>query len=185
MSDATWVFGYGSLVSPESMARTIGRRVEPHEGWLAAHLHGFGRRWNYGSMHQRGDWHGPHGFVESGVVICLGLEEAPAERCNGVVIRVSDDELAALDHRERDYHRTDVTDRIVGEHDEIEGRIVTYVPRASAIERYLDARRNRRAAVRRGYVDLVRDAFHGLGEHHLDEYTAATPDPDVPVVDFA
>ena len=61
---------------------------------------------------------------------------------------------------------------------------VTYVPRQSAIERYRLARIERRAAVRRGYVDLVRDAFGRLGDHHLDEYERATPVPDVPVVDF-
>jgi cation transport regulator ChaC len=185
VSDATWVFGYGSLVSPESMARTIGRTVAPHEGWLAAHLHGFGRRWNYGSKRQRADWHGPDGFVESGVVICLGIEAAADERCNGVVVRVDDRELAALDRRESDYDRVDVTDLVATEREAIEGRIVTYVPRPSAIERYLSARLERRAAVRLGYVELVRAAFHGLGEHHLDEYVAATPEPDVPVVDFA
>jgi cation transport regulator ChaC len=183
--DTTWVFGYGSLVSSESMARTIGRVVEPHEGWLAAHLHGFGRRWNYGSKRQRADWHAPHGFVESGVVVCLGIEAAAGERCNGVVVRVSDEELAALDRRESDYERTDVSDLVAIERGAVDGRVVTYVPRPSAIERYLTARLERRAAVRRSYVDLVRDAFHRLGEHHLDEYTRATPDPDVPIVDTA
>ena len=184
MRSPTWVFGYGSLVSPSSMARTIGRHVEPHEGWLAAHLNGFGRRWNYGSLRQRGNWHGPHGYVAAGVVVCLGIEAAADERCNGVVVRVDDDELAALDRRESDYDRTDVTDLVATEHDGFGGRVVTYVPRPSAIERYRLARIERRAAVRRGYVDLVRDAFGALGSSHLDEYERATPDPDVPVVDF-
>lgn len=184
MRARTWVFGYGSLVSPSSMARTIGRHVEPHDGWLVARLHGFGRRWNYGSLRQRGNWHGPHGYVEQGVVVCLGIEEAEAERCNGVVVRVDDDELAALDVRESDYDRTDVTDLVVAEGG-LDGRVVTYVPRPSAIERYRLARIEHRAAVRRGYVDLVRDAFGGLGASHLAEYERVTPDPDVPIVDFA
>ncbi len=184
MRPPTWVFGYGSLVSPESMARTIGRVVRPHDGWLPAHLSGYGRRWNYGSLRQRGNWNGPHGYVESGVVVCLGIEAAPDERCNGVVVRVADDELAALDRRESDYDRTDVTDLVAAESGELAGRVVTYVPRRSAIDRYLAARLERRAAVRRGYVELVRDAFHRLGEHHLAEYTSATPEPDVPVVEL-
>ncbi len=55
MSSDTWVFGYGSLVSPASLASTIGRHVGPDEVAIA-HLDGYGRRWNYGSLHLRGDW---------------------------------------------------------------------------------------------------------------------------------
>jgi dephospho-CoA kinase len=183
-TDSLWVFGYGSLVAPASMARTIRREVKPHDGWLAAHLHGFGRRWNYGSPHQRGDWHGPHGRVDAGVVVCLGLEAATDEHCNGVVIRVSDDELAALDWRERDYHRTEVTEHVSSEAGTMQGRVVTYVPRASAIDRYARARDERRAAVRRSYADLVERAFRSLGPRHLRGYSR-TPAPDVPVMDFA
>jgi cation transport regulator ChaC len=181
----TWVFGYGSLVAPESVARTIGRAVERADGFAAARLHGFGRRWNYGSLHQRGDWHGPHGFVEQGIVVSLGVEQAPDEHCNGAVVRVTDDELALLDWRERDYERTEVTDRVAVDHEGFRARVVTYVPRASAIERYLVAREARRAAIRQSYVALVEGAFRALGGRHLDEYVAGTPDPDVPVLDFS
>ena len=55
MSAQTWVFGYGSLVSSASMATTIGRPV-PDADIVVAHLDGYGRRWNYGSLHLRGDW---------------------------------------------------------------------------------------------------------------------------------
>ncbi len=185
MHDDTWVFGYGSLVAPASIARTIGRPVERSEGFAAARLHGFGRRWNYGSLHQRGDWHGPHGFVEQGVVVSLGLEASDDYTCNGAVVRVTEDDLAHLDWRERDYERTDVTERVVVDGDRSVGRIVTYVPRPSAIERYRAARDQWRAAIRQSYVDLVHDAFVALGGDHVDEYRDGTPPPDVPIVDFA
>lgn len=177
-----WVFGYGSLVSPASLARTIGRTVDPTHDVLVAHLDGFGRRWNYGSIHLRGDWR--HGDVEvrRGVVVSLGLEVADAETCNGVIVRVTAEELAALDWRERDYERTDVTDRIAVE-GVASGPIVTYVPRPSAVERYEAARDAGRAGIRRSYWELVREAFTGLGEHHLGHYEQ-TPAPDVPVVDI-
>ena len=69
-----------------------------------------------------------------------GSIAAEGEHCNGVAVRVTDDELARLDWRERDYERTDVTDRIEAELATGAGRIVTYVPRPSAIERYEAAR---------------------------------------------
>ena len=184
MSDATWVFGYGSLVSPTSMATTIGRDVHPADT-AAAHLAGFGRRWNYGSLHLRGDWHHDGRRITGGLVVSLGLAAADDETCNGLAVRVDADELARLDWRERDYERTDVTDRIELDDDRpVRGRVVTYVPRPSAIERYLTARDEGRAGIRQSYWELVAAAFADLGGDHAERY-ARTPAPDVPVVDMA
>jgi cation transport regulator ChaC len=178
----SWVFGYGSLVSPTSLESTIGRRVASTDV-AVAHLDGFGRRWNYGSMHLRGDWHHDGANVRQGLVVSLGLVVADAESCNGLAVRVTDAELALLDWRERDYERTDVTDRITS--DGVDGdRIVTYVPRQSAVERYLSARDEGRAGIRRSYWDLVIEAFDALGPEHAEVYRR-TPPPDVPVVEMS
>jgi hypothetical protein len=110
---------------------------------------------------------------------------AVGEECNGVAVRVSEDELARLDWRERDYERTDVTDSIVADTTSLAGdRVVTYVPRPSAVERYEQARDERRAAIRRSYWNLVSEAFAELGGDHPERY-AATPAPDVPVADIS
>ena len=179
-----WVFGYGSLASPASLARTIGRTVTSVDERLVAEVTGFGRRWNYGSMHLRGSWVHEGRSVSDGVVVSLGLVEADAEVCNGVIVWVTDDELAALDWRERDYERTDITERVGLERDVVLGApVVTYVPRPSAVERYEVARDAGRAAVRVSYWDLVTEAFDGLGSDHLDRFTR-TPHPDVPIADI-
>lgn len=182
MSGDTWVFGYGSLVSPTSMATTIGRTVGSDDVAIA-HLSGFGRRWNYGSLHLRGDWHRDGVDVVQGLVVSLGLAAADAESCNGVVVRVTADELAQLDWRERDYERTDVTDQILVDGERLPARVMTYVPRPSAIERYETARDSGRAGIRQSYWELVSAAFRDLGDDHHDLYTR-TPAPDVPVVDM-
>jgi dephospho-CoA kinase len=186
VSGETWIFGYGSLVSPVSMAATIGRTPAPSDV-AVAHLDGWGRRWNYGSMHLRGDWHHEGVDIVQGLVVSLGLVAAADEGCNGVIVRVTDDEVAMLDWRERDYERTDVTDlvSIASEPDveRLDGRVMTYVPRPSAIERYEAARDDGRAGIRQSYWDLVRAAFGDLGGDHLVRYEA-TPPPDVPVVDM-
>lgn len=182
MSGDTWIFGYGSLVSPTSLASTIGRTVQPHDVGVA-HLDGFGRRWNYGSMHLRGDWQHRGVEVTRGLVVSLGLDASPNESCNGVIVRITADELVQLDWRERDYQRTDVTDLIRREDGEQAIRVMTYVPRASAIERYEMARDRGHAGIRRSYWDLVDDAFQQLGGNHHDRYRA-TPAPDIPVVEM-
>ena len=43
-------------------------------------------------------------------MVSLGLIASDAESCNGVIVRVTAEELAMLDWRERDYERTDVSD---------------------------------------------------------------------------
>jgi cation transport regulator ChaC len=166
------------------MATTIGRTVGGHDV-APAHLDGYGRRWNYGSMHLRGDWTHDGRSVSGGVVISLGLEAVDGASCNGVVVRVDDDELARLDWRERDYERTDVTDlvRLDGVDGTSTRPVVTYVPRPSAIERYLAARDRGDAGVRRSYWILVAQAFGELGDDHARTY-ATTPPPDVPIVDM-
>jgi dephospho-CoA kinase len=182
VSGHAWIFGYGSLVSSASMATTIGRTVAPTDV-AVAHLDGYGRRWNYGSLHLRGDWRHAGIEVTQGLVVSLGLVASDAESCNGVIVRVTAEELAMLDWRERDYERTDVSDLIRTEGDRIGERVMTYVPRASAIERYEHARDRGRAGIRQSYWELVECAFGELGDDHLERYTA-TPAPDVPVVDM-
>ena len=135
---STWVFGYGSLVDPASLGRTLERPVTAGVDFLEADLTGWGRRWNYGVGHVSGTWRTSDGrMVDDGVIVALGLIASRTERVNGIVARVSDLELAALDVRERDYDRVDVTDAVtVSGGVDADDRIVTYVPRPSAVQRY-------------------------------------------------
>ena len=131
---ATWVFGYGSLVSPESISWTIDRRPEFGIDVFPARLDGYGRRWNYGSIVLRGDWTHQGARIEEGVVISLGVVADEAEQCNGVVFAVTDDELAALDWRERDYRRVDVTAAVDHEAPgDLVHEVVLYVPSPDSI----------------------------------------------------
>ncbi len=184
-SPPTWVFGYGSLVDPESLGRTLGRRVTPGADFLAAELTGWGRRWNYGVGHVVGTWCRADGIVvDDGVIVALGVVAAADETVNGIVALVSDIEIAALDQRERDYDRVDVTASVTvrGAALEPEARVVTYVPRPSAIERYEAARDRGRAGIRSTYWGLVDAAFAVWGAEDLLRYRSSTPPPDVPVV---
>lgn len=184
-SSPTWVFGYGSLVDPESLGRTLGRVVTPGVDFLSAELIGWGRRWNYGVGHVAGTWRRPDGIVvDDGVIVALGVVAAADEAVNGIVARVSDVEIAALDQRERDYDRVDVTAAVTvdGSAVEPDARIVTYVPRRSAVERYEAARDQGRAGIRSTYWGLVDAAFAVWGTDHLVRYRSSTPPPDVPVV---
>ena len=185
----TWIFSYGSLVSPESLASTIGRTITPGRGMHVVELDGFGRRWNYGSKVLRGDWTNDDGTqTVGGLVVSLGVIEAAAESINGVVFSIDETELADLDWRERAYDRVDVTEHITvldDHHDSRpDGPVALYFPQPSSIERYERHRDAGTAAIRQSYWDLVDAAFADLGGDHQEWYRR-TPPPDIPVRDIA
>lgn len=183
----TWIFGYGSLVSPASLESTIRRSVAIGAGMHVARLSGYRRAWNYGSAVLRGDWVTDEGTqVDGGLVVSLGIVADETESINGVIFAVNDEELADLDWRERAYDRVDVTD-LVGlieptAVDDFDAPVATYVPRRVAIERYEQHRDAGTAGIRRWYWNVVDAAFAELGPDHLEWYRR-TPPPDVPIVD--
>lgn len=178
-----WVFGYGSLVSPDSFGYTLGRSPIPGVDFHDAELCGFGRRWNYGVTSVVGESIEPDGTPRSWTIVALGLVASSDEVVNGVIGWVADEELPALDRRERQYDRVDVTQQTTVV-DGVQGDapIVTYVPRDEAVQRYEAARDRGEAAIEQRYWDLVDRAFADLGGGRRRQYHATTPDPDVPIV---
>jgi cation transport regulator ChaC len=177
-----WVFGYGSLVSPASFGRTLGRSLQMGVDVFPAELHGFGRRWNYGVLHVTAMTIGERPAERT--IVALGVVESTEESVNGVVGWVDEHELIELDLRERHYDRVDVTDRIIVDESgggRQPGAVMVYVPRPEAIAHYESARRRRVAAIERRYWDLVDTAFADLGSDHHTRFHATTPPPDVPI----
>jgi len=177
------VFGYGSLVDPESFADTLGRSLQPGLDLFEAELAGFGRRWNYGVMHSTGRAVGLDGGSTDYTLVALGIVEAERETVNGVIGWVTDEELVGLDRRERHYDRVEVTRQVsVGGAGHVDGPIVVYVPRAEAVAHYESARDRGVAAIERRYWELVDAAFASLGEDAHVRYRATTPAPEVPIL---
>ncbi len=104
-----YVFGYGSLLSPESAARTLGRPVIAGRSDIVL-LDGYRRVWGYATAVR---FHEDPPCTVTPAVF-LDLRPEPAATCNGLLIAVSSDELALLDRRERGYSRLDVTGAIAG-----------------------------------------------------------------------
>jgi gamma-glutamyl AIG2-like cyclotransferase len=165
------VFGYGSLVLPESAAMTLGRQV----GELRpARLQGWRRRFS-----QRRDNLTCEKTFESrggrrpewilGLNVEVGQDEAGP--VNGVVIELTEDELDRLDIREIRYDRVDVSGSVDGVN--LPDRIVTYTAKAFhfAPEPPTDA------VILRTYAEAVEKGFEALGPGELDHYLATTPYP--------
>jgi cation transport regulator ChaC len=117
------------------------------------------------------------------------LDLAPDEDAtvDGALLAVDEDALAALDARERQYRRVDVT-RWVTVAGELaaDGPIWTFVGRGHGRARVAAGRAGDVAVIiQRAYVEHVERAFAALGEAALERYRASTEAPPFPVVELA
>jgi hypothetical protein len=168
------MFAYGSLVSPESAARTLGRPVERP---LPARLGGWRRRWS--QFRDNNAVEKTFALREDGSVppYVLGLTIEPTdgevEAPNGALVVVTEGELLRLDVREMRYDRIEVP--AMARFD----RVFTY--RAKRANRSPQPPPG--AVVIAAYLDQVEAAFAALGEDQLRLYRETTGPPPVDVVD--
>jgi cation transport regulator ChaC len=162
------LFGYGSLVLPESASLTLGRPV----GELRpAELRGWKRRFSQARDNltcektfeceggRRPEW-----------ILGLNVEQGQdaAGPVNGVVIELSEAELDRLDIREIRYDRVDVTELVDG--NDLPERIVTYTAKAG----HFAPDPPEDAIILATYARAVEEGFDSLGPGHLDTYLATT-----------
>jgi gamma-glutamylcyclotransferase (GGCT)/AIG2-like uncharacterized protein YtfP len=173
------VFGYASLVARAATARL-------------ATLRGHRRVWSV-AMDNRVAvpgykvYESPDGRRAAVAVAFLDVEPAPGAEITGALLEVDRDELRALDERERQYRRVDVTAAIDAARLPPAGaRVWTYVGRREGRER---VRRGRAGdapiVIQRAYLELVRGAFLALGPAHAARFAASTEPPPFPVRELA
>ncbi len=184
----TAVFGYGSLVDPDSAARTLGRPVG--HVW-PARLAGWRRRFSTA----RDNLHSEKAFARAGdgwvpaAVLALNLEHDPDsgdEPVNGALIEVDETDLDRLDRRELRYDRIDVTDDVRSEFTiGAEGgrgrtaQVFAYVAKAD----HLAVHPPDEGVILASYVSAVEAAFERLGRHELQTYQQTTGPPPVEVME--
>lgn len=161
-----FVFGYGSLVG---VAAPRPARLEGHRRvWGVAMDNGV-------DLPGYKCYRRPGGGGRPAVCVAfLDIVEEPESHVDGALLAVDEVALRALDERERNYERVDVTARVPG----APGTIWTYRGSGAGRARLAAARRDGRAVVVRAYLDAVRAGFAAL---RLDD----DADPgELPVVDL-
>ncbi|MGH2956548.1 MAG: gamma-glutamylcyclotransferase [Solirubrobacterales bacterium] len=162
------LFGYGSLVLPESASMTLGREVGEAR---PARLREWKRRFSQARDNltcektfecaggRRPEW-----------ILGLNLERDEDEGgpVNGVVIELTDAELDRLDIREIRYDRVDVTGLVEGEG--LPERIVTY----KAKDFHFRPDPPEDAVILATYAAAVERGFGLLGPDELDHYRRTT-----------
>jgi cation transport regulator ChaC len=172
------VFAYGSLVDPSSAAQTLGRAVDISP----ARLRGWRRRWSQA----RDNLTAEKTFaIEPGGelppwILGLNVEQDPSatpdEGPNGVLIEVTEAELAGLDRRELRYDRVEVS-------------ISAFADRFETIFTYTAKPVNFAptpppgAVILAAYARTVERAFAALGAAELETYLTITGEPPVDLVD--
>jgi cation transport regulator ChaC len=171
-----WLFAYGSLL-PAGRPRLPG-------GATAANLLGWRRSWAV-AMDNSVDLPGYKHYVtrdgeRPALMVCyLDIDERPGAAVNGVALKIGDDELPALDARERNYERREVT----GQLDlSLGGRVWAYVGRRAGRARARRGRRERRLAIASSYSERVMAGFELLGQRA--RFDALTEPPRAPVADL-
>ena len=171
------LFAYGSLVSPESAARTLGRRVGAS---APLRLPGWRRRWST----MRDNRASEKTFARSdgsipGHVLGLNIEPSDdrAEAPNGVLLELGEEELERLDLRELRYERF-----ALGEH--VEGAAhLDEVFAYRAKPAHHAPRPPGDAIVIASYASFVEAAFDALGPRERELFVETTGAPPVEVAD--
>ncbi|WP_445149429.1 gamma-glutamylcyclotransferase family protein [Baekduia sp. Peel2402] len=169
------VFGYASLVALP--------------GTTPATLHGFRRVWgvamdNSVAVPGYKVYELPDGTRPACAVAFLDLAPSPASSIDGALLPATASTLEALDARERQYERIDVTAAVPAA---LSGaRVWTYVGREPGRARVAAGRAGDAAVViQRSYAELVERAFASLGEDALARYRASTEPPPFPVLELS
>jgi dephospho-CoA kinase len=168
-----YVFGYGSLVTLRKSLQTRRSEFVPVSG----RLHGYRRCWGVAMNNWEGGDGAKHWLdPESGGrprirVAYLDIYEQPGSAVNGLALPVDADRLAALDAREVNYRRVDVTAAFDGN---LAGRVFTYMGLDAARERCRLGVEEGNAFVSRSYLSEVRRAFERLSPEAPAEFDRTT-----------
>jgi hypothetical protein len=140
-----FVFGYGSLVA--EVARGSVATLRGHRRVWGVAMDNRRDLPGYKSYRLRADASRPAVYVAF-----LDIERDPACSVTGVCVPVDDDDLRALDERERNYARVDVTADLGGC---APGRVFAFVGTAAGRARLRDGLAQGRAVVGRDYLEAV------------------------------
>ncbi len=176
---STWVFGYGSLVAPESAGHTLDRPVEV----VPAELSGWRRRWSLLRDNHRTEktFARPDGSLPD-FILGLNVEEGEDEAgpVNGGLIELDEGELDRIDRREMRYDRVDVSDRITSREGAIDGRVITYTAKRPG---NFAPEPPPNSIIVCAYLDIVEYGLSELGEGELERFRRTSGEPPVEVVE--
>ena len=168
-----YVFGYASLAA--DLAGGHAAQLRGHRRWWGVAMDNAVDVPGYKHYRLRSDARRP--------AICVAYLDLVADddaATTGVCVPVEAAQLPALDRRERNYDRVDVTAAIAG----APGTVWAYLGTPAGRERLRRARREGRAVVSRDYLERTRAAYAALSPEALAEFERTAATGDLPVWDL-
>ena len=171
-----YLFGYGSLMNATSASRAVGRSLSLNDlvpTWVSSYQ----RSWSLKEQ----VFSETLGRPITGVF--LDLRAVADGHVNGVLIAVSNTELANLRIREKNYDCVDITARV-----DFRGtlaaragaRILTFLAKP---EQKVLPHSSEELYVMGRYIDMVETACREIGEEFLREYWSTTEEVRFPIID--
>ncbi len=167
--EQTAVIGYGSLLSIDSLSRTL---KEPYTGpFLFCHLEGWRRSWDVGMPNEAYYYEESGERVYPGQILYLNLRPVRGALLNCVLFIVRHDQLEAMHDREWIYEATKVNEQLRG----------VKLPGGDALV-YLGREENqtgeimspRTGAIRRSYLRILEDALAAVDPVFREEFERST-----------
>ena len=119
MEQKLYIFGYGSIINPQSAEKTLRRNLNKNE-IVECNLGKYERVWNVVDSVIISD--SKHTLTDA---VFLNIQKNKDKLTNGVIIEISKVELERFDERERNYDRIDVTENIIPKIND--GIVYTYI----------------------------------------------------------
>jgi len=175
LSRSDWVFGYASLVPDGAGGGAVEARLEGH-GRVLGVAHDNRRIIpGYKTYFRRDDGSRPDLYVAF-----FDVQAAPGVSIEGLALPVDEDRLEALDAREANYERVDVTGLVEGP----SGRVWTYMGLPAGRARLARGLAEGTAVVSHDYLEKVRGAFRARGKDALEEFERTTETHGISALDL-
>ena|GEM_PF-2370082 len=159
-----YIFGYGSLIHPKSVSKTLPKFEPDNRSIIPARLKGFRRCWTAFSKNRR------RSTTEKGVTLpyiaYMNLEVDRKSSSLGGLVKVSSEELTLLDTREWIYVRLDVSNgiEIICDHsEEISKKATIFTFISIPPKEFEDIKKS--IGVRKDYIDLIKTASSDIDRY--------------------
>lgn len=162
-----WLFGYGSLMAPSSVLKTIGAQSHSRD-FHVVELSGYSRSWGMAIPVQANSITS----VNQSAVF-LDLTKNDSSSCNGVLFRITPDEWSFFDQREKQYERINITESIVHR---FPGAIFTYIGSSEFHKIPEDA------VIFQNYYNIIEEALDHWGPKFRQQFIKTTQPSSLPII---
>ena len=166
------MIGYGSLMSKNSMEKTLKRTYE--DSVYLVHLEGYQRAWNHlipmTNANRDFFYLRENDTIPIYNRVALNIMASEHEKMNCVLFFITPEELAQFDERERGYKRIDVTDKIK-EFRFKGGRVYAY--KSDEYHTY-NYKNKDNTVLPQSYFKLVTNACDSIGKEFRQEFDSST-----------